>query len=57
MEIHICNVKAKSQAGNMSQRYSDSINRPKPQDTQIGILRIYAFCPKIQQNSSKFKKI
>ena len=57
MEIHIFNVKAKSQAGNMSQRYSDNINRPKPQDTQIGILRIYAFCPKIQQNSSKFKKI
>ena len=52
MEIHICNVKAKSQADN-----SDNINRPKPQDTQIGILRIYAFCPKIQQNSSKFKKI
>ena len=30
MEIHIYNVKAKSQADNMSQRYNDNIIRPKP---------------------------
>ena len=35
----------------MSQRYNDNI-RPKPQDTQLGILKIYAFCWKIQQRAS-----
>ena len=39
MEVHIYSVKAKSQAGNMSQRCNDNINRSKPQDTQLGILR------------------
>ena len=34
-----------------SQRY-DSIKRPKLQDTQLGILRIYAFCQKIQQRAA-----
>ena len=32
----------------MSQRY-DNIKRPKLQDTQLGILKIYAFCQKVQQ--------
>ena len=36
----------------MSQRYSENIKRPKPQDTQLGILKIYAFCWKIQQRAS-----
>ena len=36
----------------MSQRYNDNIKRPKPQDTRLWILKIYAFCQKIQQRSS-----
>ena len=36
----------------MSQRYNDNIKRPKPHDTQLGILEIYTFCPKIQQRAS-----
>ena len=29
MEVHLCHVKAKSQARNMSQRYNDNTKRPK----------------------------
>ena len=29
MEIHICSVKAKSEASNISQIYNDSTKRPK----------------------------
>ena len=36
----------------MSQRYNDNTKRPKPQDTQLGISKIYAFCRKIQQRAS-----
>ena len=36
---------------NMSQRYNDSIKRQKLQDSQLGILKIYAFCRKIQQRA------
>ena len=36
----------------MSQRYNDNIKRPKLQDTQLGILKIYVFCQKIQQRVS-----
>ena len=32
----------------MSQRYNENIKRPKSQDTQLGILKIYLFCQKIQ---------
>ena len=35
----------------MSQTY-DNTKRPKPQDIQLGILKIYAFCWKIQQKVS-----
>ena len=35
----------------MSQRYNDNIKRPKLQDTQQGILKIYSFCWKIQQKA------
>ena len=52
MEEPIYSVKAKSQSGNMSQRYNDNIKRPKLQDTQLGILKIYVFCQKIQQRVS-----
>ena len=52
MEVHINNVQAKSQAGNMSQRYNDNTKRPKPKENQLGILRIYAFCRKIQLRAS-----
>ena len=33
----------------MSQRYNDNTKRPKPKENQLGILKIYAFCWKIQQ--------
>ena len=33
----------------MSQTYNENIKRPKLQDTQPGILKIYAFWLKIQQ--------
>ena len=36
----------------MSERYIDNTKRPKPQDTQIGILKVYAFYQKIQQRGS-----
>ena len=36
----------------MSQRYNDNTKRPKLQDTQLGILKIYAFRRKIQQRLS-----
>ena len=36
----------------MSQTYNDNIKRPKLQDTQLGISKIYLFCQKIQQRSS-----
>ena len=36
----------------MSQRYNENIKRPKPQDTQLCILKIYAFCWKTQQRAS-----
>ena len=45
-------VKAKSQAGNMSQIYNDNIKRPKPQDIPLKILKIYTFYRKIQQKAS-----
>ena len=32
----------------MSQTYYDNIKKPKLQDTQLGILKGYAFCQKIQ---------
>ena len=40
MEVHMYSVKAESQAGNMSQRYNEDVKRSKPQDTQLGILKI-----------------
>ena len=46
MEIHIYSVKGKNQGGN------DNTKNPKPQDTQLEILKIYTFCPKIQQRAS-----
>ena len=36
----------------MSQIYNDIIKRPKLQDTQLEILKIYPFCQKIQQRVS-----
>ena len=34
----------------MSQRYNDNIKRPKPKETQLGILKTNAFC---QKNSAE----
>ena len=50
MEAHIYSAKGKNQAG-MSQRYHDNRKRPKLQDTRQVILKIYAFCWKIQQRA------
>ena len=36
----------------MSQRYNDNIKRPKPKENQLGVLKIYTFCQKIQQKAS-----
>ena len=47
MEVHICSVKATTQADNMSQRYNGNTKRPKSKDTLLGILTIYAFYWKI----------
>ena len=33
----------------MSQTYNGNTKRPKSQDTQLEILKIYTFCQKIQQ--------
>ena len=33
-------------------RCNDSIKKPKPKENQLGILKIYAFCWKIQQSAS-----
>ena len=45
MEVHVYSVKAKSP------RY-DNIKRPKSKDTQLGILKIFAFCLKILHRAS-----
>ena len=36
----------------MSQRYNDNTKTPQPKENQLGILKIYAFCQKIQQRAS-----
>ena len=46
MEVHIYSVKATNLADNMSQRY-DNTKKPKPKDTLLGILTIYAYYWKI----------
>ena len=33
----------------MRQRYNDNTTMSKPQENQLGILKIYTFCQKIQQ--------
>ena len=35
----------------MSQRYNDNTKRPKPEENQLGILKIYACCQEIQQRA------
>ena len=39
-EVDIYSVKAKSQAGNMSQIYNDNKKRSKLHDTQLGVLKM-----------------
>ena len=36
----------------MRKRYTDNTKRPKPKENQRGIIKIYAFCQKIQQMTS-----
>ena len=52
MEVHIYIVKAKSQAGNIWIKDIMTTKRPKPKESQQAILKIYAFCWKIQQRAS-----
>ena len=33
-------------------KHNDNAERPKPKENQLGILKIYAFCQKIQQSAS-----
>ena len=40
MKVHIYSVKANSQAGNKSQIYNGNTKRPKPKESQLGILGI-----------------
>ena len=37
----------------MSQRYNDNKKRPKPKENQLGILKVYIFCWKIQLRASR----
>ena len=46
MEVHIHSVKAKSQPGNKVKESR------KPKESQLWVLKIYAFCQKIQQRAS-----
>ena len=41
----------------MSQTYNDNIEKPKPQDTQLGILKIHAFFQKLQQRVSGQERV
>ena len=36
----------------MRQKYNDNIKRPKFKENQIGIIKMYAFCQKIEQRTS-----
>ena len=41
MEVHICSVKAmESSRYYMSQKFNDNIKSSKPQDTQLGMLKM-----------------
>ena len=48
MDVHIYTVKANSQTGNMS-LYNENTKKAKPQDTELGISKIYEFCQKIDR--------
>ena len=55
MQVHIYSVKAKSQAGNMSQRYNTTqkkTQKAKAERKSARGLKNYAFCQKIQQRAS-----
>ena len=49
MEVHIYSIKAKSQGGNSE--IMSIQKRPKLNENQLCILKIYAFCQKIQQRA------
>ena len=36
----------------MSERYNDNTERLRLKENQLGILKVYAFCEKIQQRAS-----
>ena len=41
----------------MSQRYNGNTKKPKPKENLLKILKIYAFCLKIQQRASVQEKV
>ena len=41
----------------MSQTYYDNIKKPKLQDTQLGILKIYAFCQKNWAEGLRLRRV
>ena len=48
MDVHIYSVKANSQASNTwIYVMTTHTKRPKSQDTQLGVSKIYAYCQKI----------
>ena len=51
MEVHIYRVKTQSQTGNIGVKDLTK-KRPKSQDIQLVIFKIYTFCWKIQQRLS-----
>ena len=52
MEVHIYSSIKAIVATDIVNRYSDDTKRPKLKENQLGILKIYTFCQKIQQKVS-----
>ena len=52
MEVHIYSSIKAIVATDIVNRYRDDTKRPKLKENQLGILKIYTFCQKIQQKVS-----
>ena len=50
MEVHLYSS-VKAIVATDIVKYSDNTKRPKSKENQLGILKIYAFCQKIQQRA------
>ena len=53
MEVHIYSIKAKSQAGNIRVKDIMTTQKDQTEDTQLEVLKIYAFCQKTQKRASR----